>query len=203
VLALVAIAIAAVIALTSGGGGSHALKRASAPAAHHHKAKTHHAATKPKATTKTTPSTASTTSPPTAAGTDTASLNARQIQAYQQINGGNPAAGLAADQAILGTLAHQGYSVSRCREPASDQACLIFAHALFDVGHALRLLGQPAAAADYLRQRLQIDDQRSVVLAELQALKAGAGKAGKPGKGPKHGKHGHGPGGAGPAGEGD
>ena len=194
-LAAAAVAIAVVIGLTSGGGDSHTLSRASALAGRAHKAKAaprHRAATKPKTTPKKTAP-----PPSTPSATDVASLNSQQVQAYGEINGGNPQAGLTADRAILAALSSQGYSVARCRQP-SDEGCLVFAHALFDVGHALRLLDQPAAAIATLRQRLAIDDQRPIVQAELRAVSALL----KPGKGPKHGKHGNG-GASGPAAQGD
>jgi len=67
---------------------------------------------------------------------------------------------------------------------------LNYAYALFNLGHALRLAGDPQAAIPILEQRLQIPDQTATVQAELDAARAAAGETtaatdSKPGKGPK------------------
>jgi hypothetical protein len=70
-------------------------------------------------------------------------------------------------------------------------ACQTYAYALFDLGHALRLAGQPAEAVPVLMQRAQIRDQTGTVLGELslarQAAAGGVPSAApqkyKPGKG--------------------
>jgi serine/threonine-protein kinase len=51
---------------------------------------------------------------------------------------------------------------------------LNFAYALFNLGHALRMAGQPEAAIPILEQRLQIPDQTETVEAELDAARAAA-----------------------------
>jgi eukaryotic-like serine/threonine-protein kinase len=196
-LVLVAAAVALVIVLTSGGGkGGHTLGQAAGthkPKTNHNAAaKKHHASTqKPAAPSGTNTNTTHATTPPPTNSVD--ALNTRQIDAYNLINQGRANDGLTIDRTILSTLSAQGYSVGRCREPASVQGCMVFAHALFDVGHALRVLGQPAAAVQYLQQRLLIDDQRGIVEQELRRAMREAGGTGgasaKPGKGPK--KHGH------------
>jgi hypothetical protein len=187
-LAGVVAAVALVIGLSSGGGGGTTPTRHTVAAAPKHRAQPKKQ--QPKATATTTPAAPS-------VPTDVASLNTRQVQAYNMINGGQAATGLGIDRAILATLGTQGYDAGRCQHPASDQACMVFAHALFDVGHALRVLGQAAAAIPFLQQRLTIDDQRAVVAAELaqaqSALGGGSPSGGaappgkKPGKGPKPG----------------
>jgi eukaryotic-like serine/threonine-protein kinase len=53
---------------------------------------------------------------------------------------------------------------------------LNFAYALFNLGHALRMAGQPEAAIPILEQRLQIPDQTETVQAELDAARAAAGQ---------------------------
>jgi serine/threonine protein kinase len=80
-----------------------------------------------------------------------------------------------------------------------------YAYALYNLGHALRLAGQPQAAIPILEQRLQIADQSGTVAAELALAQqeAGVGSASggtaptsgdtaaggvKPSKGPKPGK---------------
>jgi len=72
-------------------------------------------------------------------------------------------------RALLAT----GEDVTACVQPASTM-CLTYAYALYDLGRALRLSGDPAAAVPVLERRLQIDNQRPVVLAELALARAGA-----------------------------
>jgi eukaryotic-like serine/threonine-protein kinase len=65
-----------------------------------------------------------------------------------------------------------------------------YAYALFNLGHALRMSGDPQAAIQILEQRLQIPDQTETVQAELDAARAAAGESApvpdaKPGNGPK------------------
>jgi hypothetical protein len=71
-------------------------------------------------------------------------------------------------------LAATGEQLEACLEPTTD-ACLIFAYALYDLGRALRLSGDPAAAVPILEQRLEIDNQRPVVSAELALARQQAG----------------------------
>lgn len=49
----------------------------------------------------------------------------------------------------------------------TTQACLTYAFALYDLARSLRLAGRPAAAVPILKRRMQIDNQRPVVAAEL------------------------------------
>ncbi len=65
-----------------------------------------------------------------------------------------------------------GGSVTRCAQPISE-ACLTFAYALYDLGSALRLDGEPHAAIAVLSERLQIDNQRTVVEQQLDLARAG------------------------------
>jgi hypothetical protein len=71
-------------------------------------------------------------------------------------------------RALLAT----GEDVSTCVEPASAM-CLTYAYALYDLGRALRLSGDPAAAVPILEHRLEIDNQRPTVLAELELARRG------------------------------
>jgi len=64
-----------------------------------------------------------------------------------------------------------------CLEPAT-QTCLTYAYALYDLGRALRLSGRPSEAVPILERRLQIDNQRSVVAAELQLARQGTRQGG-------------------------
>jgi hypothetical protein len=60
-----------------------------------------------------------------------------------------------------------GENVGACLQPAST-TCLTYAYALYDLGRAERLAGEPQAAVPILERRLQIDNQRSTVVAQLQ-----------------------------------
>jgi hypothetical protein len=71
-------------------------------------------------------------------------------------------------------LAATGESLAACVEPTSG-TCLTYAYALYDLGRALRLSGQPAAAVPILKRRLEIDNQRPTVAAELELARPGTG----------------------------
>jgi hypothetical protein len=71
-------------------------------------------------------------------------------------------------RALLAT----GEDVGACVQPASTM-CLTYAYALYDLGRALRLSGDPAAAVPILERRLEIDNQRPTVLAELELARRG------------------------------
>ena len=73
-------------------------------------------------------------------------------------------------RAVLAT----GETLSACLEPAST-TCLTYAYALYDLGRAVRLSGEPQEAVPILERRLQIDNQRSVVVAQLQLAREGMG----------------------------
>ena len=71
-------------------------------------------------------------------------------------------------RAVLAT----GETAGACIEPANS-TCLTYAYALYDLGRAERLSGEPLAAVPLLERRLQIDNQRSTVSAELQLARQG------------------------------
>jgi hypothetical protein len=71
-------------------------------------------------------------------------------------------------RAVLAT----GESVDACVQPANS-TCLTYAYALYDLGRAERLSGEPQAAVPVLERRLRIDNQRSTVVAELQLARQG------------------------------
>ena len=73
-------------------------------------------------------------------------------------------------RAVLAT----GENLGACLEPASA-TCLTYAYALYDLGRAVRLRGEPQAAVPILERRLQIDNQRWVVSDELQLARQGIG----------------------------
>jgi tetratricopeptide (TPR) repeat protein len=60
-----------------------------------------------------------------------------------------------------------GASPAACAQ-ATSQNCLTYAYALYDLGRALRLNGNPSAAIPVLEQRLEINNQHDAVAAELQ-----------------------------------
>jgi serine/threonine-protein kinase len=104
---------------------------------------------------QTTPAPAqSQTTPAPAASGDPAAM---QAQAHDLINQGRYDEAIALDKQVV------------AKGPGSS---LTYAYALYDLGHALRLAGRPAEAIPVLAQRMQIDNQRGVVKAELkQAMK--------------------------------
>jgi eukaryotic-like serine/threonine-protein kinase len=53
---------------------------------------------------------------------------------------------------------------------------LNFAYALFNLGHALRMAGDPEEAIPILEQRLEIPNQTQTVQNELDAARAAAGE---------------------------
>lgn len=70
-----------------------------------------------------------------------------------------------------GPVRGSGGSLSRCMEPTGE-ACLTYAYALYDLGRALQLDGDPAAATPILSERLRIDSQRETVQQELDLARA-------------------------------
>jgi hypothetical protein len=72
-------------------------------------------------------------------------------------------------------LAATGKDLAACVEPASE-ACLTYAYALYDLGRALRVAGDAAAAVPILEQRLKIANQRPTVQGELQRARHEAGQ---------------------------
>jgi hypothetical protein len=75
------------------------------------------------------------------------------------------------ERALIAT----GESLNGCLEPVSE-TCLSYAYALYDLGRALRLDRQPAAAVLILERRLQIANQRPTVQSELALARHEAGR---------------------------
>ncbi len=67
---------------------------------------------------------------------------------------------------LLGAIRAGGQSLARCTQPTTEE-CLTFAYALYDLGRALRLEGDPSAAIPILSERMRIDNQLPVVEHEL------------------------------------
>jgi hypothetical protein len=74
-------------------------------------------------------------------------------------------------------LAASGQRLADCLQPASE-SCLNYAYALYDLGRALLLAHEPAAAVLVLERRLQIANQQPVVQSELALARAAAGQRG-------------------------
>lgn len=67
-------------------------------------------------------------------------------------------------------LAATGERLGGCLQPTSEQ-CLTYAYALYDLGRALLLSGSTRSALAVLEQRLQIENQRPAVAAELESAR--------------------------------
>jgi hypothetical protein len=81
---------------------------------------------------------------------------------------------------LRAALAASDQSTARCEVPAGEM-CLIYAYALYDLGRALLLDGDPRAALGVLSERLRIENQRVTVQEELElARTADAGGATAP-----------------------
>jgi hypothetical protein len=98
---------------------------------------------------------------------------------------------------LAGAVAATHERVSECLEPTGEQ-CLTYAYALYDLGRALEQSGEERAAAKVLQERIQIDNQRGAVQAELSLVLAQAGTGAPsppPAGGPfRRGRRGRGPG---------
>jgi serine/threonine-protein kinase len=175
-LAIVGIAVLVVVLSSTGGSPK--------PVASH--SKTHHHKTH-KAKTNTTAQTTqpSATPPPATSSTPAtqSSPSAMNDQGKALIDSGRPAEAIPILQKALASF------------PASERSSLVYGYTLFNLGDAYLKSGDPAKAIPYLQQRLQWNDQRDVVEAELQQAMQQAGV-----KGPGNGKgkdkaKGHGKGG--------
>jgi hypothetical protein len=93
----------------------------------------------------------------------------------------------AAVSTLRGAVSASGVSAEQCAQPTSE-ACRTYAFALYDLGRALRLDNERAAAVAVLRERLRIDNQRSAVEHELALSRprkpaaSGPAPASQPGK---------------------
>ncbi|HEX3510424.1 MAG TPA: hypothetical protein VHT27_04910 [Solirubrobacteraceae bacterium] len=142
-------------------------------------------ATPPPAST--TPATPAPPSPVPASPPQAAPL---QMQGHQLLAQGRYAPAVAT---LRSAMAASGGSPAECSTASSEQ-CLTYAYALYDLGKALLLDGDPRDAVGVLTQRLQIDNQREVVAQELAIARAAlAGGAVVPAVGHGHG-HDHGQG---------
>jgi serine/threonine protein kinase len=168
-LGLLLIAGAAVLAVVLSSGGNSSSPNHATTHRHTHRAKTDAAQTN---------STPGATTPPPAAP----SPSALNDQGKALIDSGRPADAIPVLQRALAAF------------PPNQRSSITYAYTLFNLGDAYLRSGQPDKAIPYLQQRLNWNDQRDVVEAELKQAMQEAGQLG-PG-GPRKGKHkGHGKGG--------
>jgi hypothetical protein len=152
-----AIVVAAVLALTALNGSA---RHTSAPEAVAHRPSRAHVAQTASPSPKSTPTTSTTTATPVSPALATQlESQGHQLLADGQYAGAVPV--------LRRALAATGEQANACLEPNST-TCLTYAYALYDLGRALRLSGHSAAAVPILEARLQIDNQRPAVAAELQ-----------------------------------
>jgi tetratricopeptide (TPR) repeat protein len=196
-LAALAAALFAVVIIALGGSGGHATGNQAAAARHITAARStatptpartsppRKPATPPKATTSATtaaPTTPQATATAAAATTPAAAADTLEAQGHSLMSSGNYQSAIPVLRQALASAPHGG---------------LTYAYAEYDLGRALRLAGDPQAAAQVLYQRLQIPNQTGTVRQELQAAllalgrraqQPGDGAAGHgKGKGKKHG----------------
>jgi tetratricopeptide (TPR) repeat protein len=171
-VALVALAVVILgvigVALAAGGGGSSHHPDSSAQARVTHAAASpapRHRPAPKRAATATTSTPARTSSTTTATAPVVPSAVQLQQTGHNEIASGDY-------QTAIGTL--------RQAVSASDPGSLTYAYALYDLGRALVLGGDPSGAIPVLQQRLKIPNQTGVVRHMLnQALQA-AGQAPEP-----------------------
>lgn len=156
-LGLVAVVVVAVvvvlIGLGSGGGGHRIAVHQSRPKPSHSRAAVVPVAKAP--------------SPPTPVSPTLAYQ--LETQGHDLLNTGNYSVAV---PTLRRAVAATGEQLANCLTPASEN-CLTYAYALYDLGRALQLSGDANAAVPVLERRLQIDNQRPVVLAELALARSG------------------------------
>jgi hypothetical protein len=144
---------------------------------------------KPKAKAKPAPARAAAPVPASRATTTTATATPEVTGTAAAATTPVAAAGsLEADGHALVTSGNYQAAIPILRQAAdtAPRGSLTYAYALYDLGRALRLAGDPRAAAGVLYRRLQIHTQTSTVRGELQAAllqmgkKAGAASSAKP-----------------------
>ncbi len=165
VVATMAAALVLILAgLTSGAGGVRRARR-------HHAARP--AASLAARPVVRTPATSTQASQPPSTPVSTALATQLESQGHGLLEAGQYAGAV---PVLRRALSATGESPGGCIQPVS-QSCLIYAYALYDLGRALRLDGQVAAALPILEQRLQIDNQRGTVQAELALAESEAGSS--------------------------
>jgi Flp pilus assembly protein TadD len=181
-LAAIAVTLAVILAGTSGGKTDPRLT------AQHHprtqRAKAHSRARGTSATSRAHHETAQGQTTSTGRHTTTASPQAPRLPATPvspsrasalEARGHNVlAAGqyATAVRILERAVAATGEHLSSCLEPTTEN-CLTYAYALFDLGRALLLSGHHSSAVAVLERRLQIDNQRPEVAAQLALARQG------------------------------
>jgi tetratricopeptide (TPR) repeat protein len=95
-----------------------------------------------------------------------------ETRGHALLEAGQPAGAI---PVLQQALAATGENVAGCVEPVRE-TCLHYAYALYDLGRALLLDHQPAAAALILERRLRISNQREAVQSELQRARQQAAR---------------------------
>lgn len=174
----IAVIIVAVLVLTGLSGGTAREPRhhptARSPVRPQLTAKaptTAHSATSASSSAPTGTATATATTPATPTPVSPALATHLEAQGHSLLESGQYASAI---EVLRRALAATGEHRSACLEPSSS-TCLTYAYALYDLGRALRLNGNSAAAVPILEARLQIDNQRSVVAAELKLARRQTG----------------------------
>jgi serine/threonine protein kinase len=175
-LGLLLVAGAVVLAIGLGGGGGGSSPSAGSGSKKKHTTTHHHSSKSKQQAAETTgtpapPQTQQQSSAPPAT-TDPSALN---DQGKSLIDQGNSQAAIPILQKALAAF------------PADQRSSLTYAYTLFNLGDAYLRSGQPDKAIPYLQQRLNWNDQRDVVAAELRQAMQQAGQA--PSKEPGRGKH--------------
>jgi tetratricopeptide (TPR) repeat protein len=161
--ACAALAALAIGELSGSGGGARGVSAA----------RTHHPA---RSAPPRTPAAASPARAPTVPPTPVSAALAAQLEAHghELLEAGQAATAVPVLQrALLAT----GERLDGCVEPVSE-TCLDYAYALYDLGRALLLDHQPAAAVLILERRLRIANQQSTVQSELALARQEAGQRG-------------------------
>jgi hypothetical protein len=168
---LAAFAVTAILVITSPGWGGHPATRARAQVRGSHGTLAEPA---PRRSSPTPGGGAAPVPPASVQGAPVkvspADAAALQATGHQQLAGGRYPQAIGS---LLAAIRAGGQSLSGCTEPTTE-ACLTFAYALYDLGRALRLDGDPSAAVPVLRERLRIHNQRPVVEQELQLARGGS-----------------------------
>ena len=176
-LALAAVALGIIVLISQLSNGSS--PKRSAGRTHHSATRAkHHGAVAGHTSSSTTASGSSTASSSSSAATSPNDPAALQLLGHQELVDRNYPAAIATERRALAS---------------ASRGSLTYAYALYDLGDALLLSGNPQAAIPILRQRLQIPNQTAVVQQTLNQALAAAGQAPQP-PGPSGHHHDHGKG---------
>jgi eukaryotic-like serine/threonine-protein kinase len=126
------------------------------------------------------PSTNSAAAPATSPPTDTAAPPAEAVRSTSASNPGTAGAQLNQEGYSLIQQGRYAEAIPVLRRAVASfpqgTTDLNFAYALFNLGHALRMVGRPEEAIPILEQRLEIPNQTQTVQSELDAARAAVGQ---------------------------